>query len=184
MMGMTVVLLGALFLALVSGDVVSKDVEEGTMRMMLCRPVSRLRLLMLKYFASCVTYTFTLAIFLGLSALLTGLIYRGWGGLFVMDPIAHIFALHQPVPGLIRYFCALPLLGVCLVTITSLGFMLSCLNMKPAAATISTLTVVLCDFIFRNLPYFESLKPYFITTHINDLAATFHPPHSLGATSA
>ncbi len=85
----------------------------------------------------------------------------------MVDPIAHIFALHEPVPGLVRYLCALPLLGLCLVTIASLGFMLSCLNMKPAAATIVTLTVVFFDFIFRNLPYFESLKPCFITTHIN-----------------
>src|SRR5215218_266157 len=30
-----------LYLALVGGDVVAKEVEEGTMRMALCRPVSR-----------------------------------------------------------------------------------------------------------------------------------------------
>ncbi len=166
MVGWTVVLLGGLYLALVSGDVVSKEVEEGTMRMMLCRPVSRTRIILLKYCA-CVVYTMVLAIFLGLSALATGLLYKGWGGLFVVDPIAHIFALHEPVPGFCRYLCALPMLGCCLVTIASLGFMLSCFNMKPAAATIVTLTVVFFDFIFRNLPYFESLKPYFITTHIS-----------------
>ena len=37
-------LLGGLFLALVSGDVVSKEVEDGTMRMMLCLPASRWRI--------------------------------------------------------------------------------------------------------------------------------------------
>src|SRR5438093_667969 len=47
----TTLLLGALYLALVAGDVVSKEVEEGTMRMMLCRPVSRRRIGALKYIA-------------------------------------------------------------------------------------------------------------------------------------
>ncbi len=51
MVGWTTVLLVGLYLALVSGDVVSKEVEEGTMRMMLSRPVTRTRLAKLKYFA-------------------------------------------------------------------------------------------------------------------------------------
>jgi ABC-2 type transport system permease protein len=37
----TIFFLGALYLSLVAGDVVSKEVEDGTMRMILCRPVSR-----------------------------------------------------------------------------------------------------------------------------------------------
>src|SRR5438477_4925546 len=45
MVPMTVILLGALFLSLVGGDVVAKEVEDGTMRMTLCRPISRLRIL-------------------------------------------------------------------------------------------------------------------------------------------
>src|SRR2546430_2156688 len=36
-MALTVVLLGALYLALVAGDIVGKEVEDGTMRMTLCR---------------------------------------------------------------------------------------------------------------------------------------------------
>ena len=44
----SVFLLGSLYLALVSGDVVGKEVEDGTMRMMLCRPATRRRILALK----------------------------------------------------------------------------------------------------------------------------------------
>ena len=40
-------------------------------------------------------------------------------------------------------------------------------NMKPAAATIVTLSVFFFDTIFRNIPYFESLQPYFLTTHMS-----------------
>src|SRR5580658_5329427 len=40
----TAPILGSLYLALVAGDLVAKEIEEGTMRMVLCRPVSRLRI--------------------------------------------------------------------------------------------------------------------------------------------
>ena len=162
----TMFLLGALYLALVAGDVVSKEVEEGTMRMMLCRPVSRARIVILKYLA-CVIYTFALIGFIGLSALATGSIYKGFGGLFVFAPMEKIVALHEMWPGLARYLASLPLLALCLTSITSLGFMFSCFNMKPAAATIVTLSVFFFDYIFHGIPYFESLAPYFLATHMS-----------------
>lgn len=161
----TIFLLGSLYLALVAGDVVSKEVEEGTMRMMLCRPVSRLRLLGVKYLA-CVIYTFALIFFIGLTALAVGVARQGYGGLFVFAPLENVFALHEKGPGLARYLAALPLLGLSLLAVTSLGFALSCFNMKPAAATITTLSYVTIDFIFKGIPYFESLKHWFLTTHM------------------
>lgn len=162
----TTFLLGALYLALVAGDVVAKEVEDGTMRMMLCRPIARSRLLLLKYLA-CLGYTFALVIFVGLSALGTGILYKGLGGLFVFAPMERVFALHEPGPGMVRYLAALPLLALCLLTVTSLAFLFSCFNMKPAAATILTLSIFFFDSIFRNIPYFESLQPYFLTTHMS-----------------
>jgi ABC-2 type transport system permease protein len=170
----TTLLLGALYLALVSGDVVSKEVEEGTLRMMLCRPVSRTRIIFLKYIA-CVIYTFTLVFFIGISAIAAGVMYRGLGGLFVFAPMEKIFALHEQWPGIGRYFCALPLLALSLTSVTSLGFMFSCFNMKPAAATIVTLSVIFLDNIFRNIPYFENLQPWFITTHMSAWLQAFVP---------
>ncbi len=161
----TTFLLGALYLALVAGDVVSKEVEEGTMRMTLCRPVSRGRIIALKYTAS-VLYTFTLVFFIGGTALLAGLADRGIGGLFAYAPQDKLFALYEFGPGLARYAAAIPLLALGLLSITSLGFMFSCFSMKPAAATIVTLSLMFLDSIFRNIPYFESLRAFFITAHM------------------
>jgi ABC-2 type transport system permease protein len=163
-LGSTIGLLGPLFLALVAGDVVSKEVEEGTMRMMLCRPVSRLRMLGAKYVA-CVIYTFVLIFFIGLTALAVGLARQGYGGLFVFAPLEGVFALYEKGPGLARYLAGIPLLGLSLLAVTSLGFALSCFNMKPAAATITTLSYIMVDFIFKGIPYFESVKRWFLTTH-------------------
>ena len=166
----TALLLGSLYLSLVAGDLVAKEVEEGTMRMVLCRPVSRLRIMVLKYFAAMI-YTFVLVEFIGLTALAAGLAYRHSGGLFVIDPPEHIFALVPPERALRVYMESLPLLAFSMATVSSIGFLCSCCNMKPAAASILTLSVVFLDYIFRNIPYFESLKGYFITTH---MAAWMH----------
>lgn len=162
----TTLLLGALYLSLVAGDVVSKEVEEGTLRMTFCRPVSRGRIVILKYI-SCVIYTFALILFIGVTALIAGTLYRGTGGLFVFAPMERIFALHEPAQGILRFAGAIPLLTLSMLTVTSLGFMCSCFNMKPAAATIVTLSVIFLDSIFRNIPYFESLKQWFITSHMS-----------------
>jgi ABC-2 type transport system permease protein len=162
----TTTLLGSLYLALVAGDLVAKEVEDGTMRMLLCRPVSRIRVTLLKYISN-VIYTFALIEFIGLTALLAGLAYRGYGGLLVMAPEAGIFALIPPARGICLYLLAIPLLAVSMTTISSLGFLFSCCNMKPAAASIVTLSVIFVDFIFRSIPSFESLHPYFITTHLS-----------------
>jgi ABC-2 type transport system permease protein len=171
----TVFLLGGLYIALVGGDIVAKEVEDGTMRMTLCRPVSRVRVLALKY-AACLIYTAALTIFIGLSALTIGLLRQGTGGFFAFQPLQKLFALYDFIPGLQRYLCSLPLLGLTLVSVTSLAFMFSCFNMKPVSATICTLTYFTTDNIFRNIPYFESLKHWFITSHVETWYNIFRSP--------
>ncbi len=162
----SVFLLGALYLALVAGDVMSKEIEDGTLRMMLCRPVSRLRLVVLKALAT-VVYTFALVGFIGVTALLAGLIYGGAGGLFAFAPLEKLFALYDFNHGLARYAAAIPLLALSLLTISALGFFFSCLPMKPAAATILTLSVFFIDTILKSIPYFESIRDWFLTSRMS-----------------
>ena len=68
--------LGGLYVALVAGDIVAKEVEDGTLRLVLARPVSRVRLLLVKL-AACVTYSLSLVAFLGCTALIFASVYRG-----------------------------------------------------------------------------------------------------------
>jgi ABC-2 type transport system permease protein len=171
----TVFLLGGLYLALVAGDMVAKEVEDGTMRMTLCRPVSRVRLLLVKV-CGCAIYTFALVFFIGLSALLVGIIDRGAGGLFAEDFLQGLFALHEFQPGLLRYLSALPLLGLSLLTVSSIGFMFSCFNMKPAAATILTLSLLFVDMILSAFPYFQEFRAYFFSQSMGVWVDVFRSP--------
>lgn len=168
----TVFLLGALYLALVAGDVVSKEIEDGTLRMMLCRPVSRARILALK-FVACLIYTAALTTFIGATALLAGLAHAGWGGLFVFAPTEGVFAVYEAWPGLARMALALPLLTLSLCTITSLGFCLSCLRMKPAAATVLTLSILFVDSILKNIPFFSAIREVFVTAKMSAWVLAF-----------
>ena len=158
----TVLLLGALYLALVGGDVVSKEVEDGTMRMILSRPISRGRVLLLKVI-SCAIYTIALAAFVCISAFIAGTIGYGSGGLFAFSQFEKIFAIYDFWPGLMRYLLAIPFLSASLFSVTVVAFFLSCLQMKPAAATIITLSFFFIDSILKEIPFFESIRPFFIT---------------------
>jgi ABC-2 type transport system permease protein len=175
MMAPTIALLGAIFLALVSGDVVSKEVEDGTMRMTLCRPVSRLRVLGLKLLASLV-YCFVLIVFIGITALLTGIAWRGLGSLCALVLEEKLLVFYPTNEGLARYFAALPCVGLSFCTIVSLAFMFSCCNMKPASATIVSLAILFVDRILDFFPQFASFTPWFMTSHMVTWLNVFRSP--------
>jgi ABC-2 type transport system permease protein len=89
--------------------------------------------------------------------------------IFVQD----IFALYDFGPGLERYLCALPLLSLSMLTVTTLAFNLSCWNSKPAAATITAICICLTDWIFSKAPFFESLRPWLMSTHMSAWSDVF-----------
>ena len=60
-------LLGSIYFALVAGDIVAKENEDGNLRMVFARPISRLRLLLVKYTAVSL-YTFSFVFFVVASA--------------------------------------------------------------------------------------------------------------------
>ena len=171
----TFVLLGALYIALVSGDIIAKEVEDGTMRMVLSRPISRLRLLTIKTIAAS-TYTFALVTFLGGTALLFATIYKGGlGKLFVFVQERDLFAFYDTGPGLLRYGLAILLLSFATLAISNLALMFSCFKMKPAAATILTLSLFFVDMILQNMPFFRSFHHWFVTYHTGFWVEAFQP---------
>lgn len=175
MIAAAVFFLGALYLALIAGDIVAKEVEDGTLRMILNRPVSRLQLLLVKW-ASVLIYTFVLLAFLGVSSVVIGTVFQGWGGLFVYAPAQGVFAILPPGQGLLRISGAILLLALSLCTVSSIAFCISCMPVKPAAATILTLSLVFADFVLQNLPYFSDYQHYFLSYHMGQWVRFFETP--------
>lgn len=165
-MGFSIFLLGALFLSLVAGDIVAKEGEDGHMRLLLARPVSRFRLLLLKYL-TCSCYAVFLVQFFAWSSFLLGLVLRGWGGgYFAIVPEISVVAFYDWGPGLERYALSSLYLGVSMTVISSIAFFLSCLRIKPAAATIGALTYILVDFIMRTSGFMEHYQHLLLTKHM------------------
>ena len=155
-------LLLPLYVALIGGDLVAKEAEDGTLRMILCRPVSRVRLLVIKWLAGGV-FSITLVIALGIFGILCARLWFPWGGLFVWDPDDRVFSLFEASAGLHRYAAAMLLMLAEAFSIMGIAFMMSCFNVKPAAATILALSLLLADFICYHIPYFQDYKTWFFT---------------------
>src|SRR5262249_49339045 len=73
------VLLMPLYTSLIGGDLVAKEVEDGTLRMILARPVSRFRVLLVKWLAG-VIFSCVLVVVLGGSALGCARLWFPWRG--------------------------------------------------------------------------------------------------------
>lgn len=157
-------LLGSIYFALVAGDIVAKENEDGNLRMVFSRPISRLRLLLVKYTAVSL-YTFSFVFFVGASGYLMAVAAVGWeGGLFVMEPKMKVFAAYPEWwEGASRLAISAAGIGLSMITLSSIAFMFSCLKIKPAAATIITLTILFVDMILQNFPFFKPYESYFIT---------------------
>lgn len=163
-MGFSMFLLGSIYFALVSGDIVAKEAEDGNLRMVLARPVSRLRILLLKYLAVSI-YTVSFVLFVGVTGYLMSIAAVGWeGGLFVWNLKMKVFAVFPTWgEGISRLALAAVLIGLSMITLSSLGFMFSCFRMKPSAATIMALSVLFVDLVLQEFPFFKPYQEWFVT---------------------
>ncbi len=136
------------------------------MRLLLARPISRFRLLLLKYL-TCSAYAVFLIQFLAWTAFLLGLALHGWGGgYFAVVPEVSVIAFYDWGPGLQRYAWISVGIGLSMTTISSIAFFLSCFRIKPAAATIGALTYILVDFIIRTGGFMDNYQHLLLTKHM------------------
>lgn len=165
----TMLVLGVVFVSLVTGDIVAKETEDGNLRLLLARPVSRFRLLAVKFLA-CQAYAAALFWFVGASAFGVGLLERGWGGgMFVWAPELPRVSIFEWNEGLARYLLVIAAFSLVYLPVTGIAFFLSCLKIKPAAATIVTVALVLADRILSKipLPVFQDYQHWFITSRMD-----------------
>ncbi len=164
----TMLLLGVVFVSLIAGDILAKETEDGNLRLILARPVSRFRLLLVK-FISCQIYTSCLFLFVGVTSLGVGILERGWGGgMLVWTPELPRVSLFDWNEGLARYFLAITGFSLIYLPVIGMAFMLGCFKIKPAAATILTVAFCVADRVLSSipLPVFDPYRDYFITSRM------------------
>ncbi|MEI6389544.1 MAG: ABC transporter permease [Verrucomicrobiota bacterium] len=169
-----VALLMPLYTALVGGDMVAKEAEEGTLRMILSRPISRFRLLLMKWLAGGV-FAALLVLVLGGTALCLARIWFPWKGMFVSWPGIG-FNVLSAAAGFKLFLWSLVFMAVNASVAVGLAFMFSCFNMKPAAATILALSVLFVSMVMENIPFFEHYKEWFPTYHFHTWIRIYSQP--------
>lgn len=173
-----IVLLMPLYVTLVGGDLVAKEAEDGTLRMILSRPISRFRLLFTKWITG-VIFSLILVVALGAMALFFARMWFPWSGMFVWFPLPEgtlIYSVLGSQEGLKLYALAHLIMAVNATTMLSLAFMFSCFNMKPAAATILALSFLLVCFVMELLPFFADWRDFTLTHHFRSWVYLFAKP--------
>lgn len=171
-----IILLMPLYAALVGGDLVAKEAEDGTLRMILCRPISRFHLLFVKYIAGMI-FAAVLVLVLGGTALGFARLWFPWKGMFVFAMLPErIFNLLSPAEGFKLYLCSHLLMTLNASVILGLAFMFSCFNMKPAAATILALSFLFINLVMEHIPFFEAYQEWFLPYHFRLWVVTFADP--------
>lgn len=164
------VLLVAIYLALVAGDIVAKEGEDGHYRLLLVRSISRVRLLFIKYI-TCIGYTLALIQFITWSAFVLGIVLKGWGGgFFVLNLEIGLLTFYDWWPGLEHFALASVFLAFSMTTISSIAFFLSCCPIKPAAATIGALSYILIEIILLKSRFMQDYDHFLLMKHINSWA--------------
>jgi ABC-2 type transport system permease protein len=163
--GQTMVCVGAVALALVGSDLVAKEAEDGTLRMVFCRPVTRSSVLLQKLLV-CAIYTAALSAFVAVTAFAIGLVLEGPGPLVILTVRESLFGVHEFGPGVARYALAIPLLAAGFFTAALLAFTLACFPIKPATAAIVAIIVLLADWAIQMHPTFAPVAPYTLMTRM------------------
>lgn len=172
-----VVLLMPLYVTLVGGDLVAKEAEDGTLRMILSRPISRVRLLTVKWLAG-IIFAAVLVLTLGMIALITARVLFPWKGMFVFGqtPDSMDFSLFPPSQGLALYAFSHLFMTMNAVTMLSIAFMFSSFNMKPAAATILALSYLFINMVMQRIPFLDQYQNWFLTHHFESWFLIFQTP--------
>lgn len=161
-------------IALVAGDLLAGEATAGTYRMLITRPVSRMKLVVAKFLAGLI-YTNLLVFWLALISLGLGIIIFGVGELIVIKDAIIIFAQHDI---LWRFVLAYASAGLSMSVVLALGFLFSSLVENAIGPIVSTMTVIIIFTIFSaiNIDFFRMIKPYLFTNYMSTWRLVFNDP--------
>jgi len=169
-----VALLMPLYTSLVGGDLVAKESEDGTLRMILSRPISRFQLLFVKWLAG-VVFCAVLVLALGATALGFARLWFPWRGMFVFAP-GTVFNVLSAADGLKFYLLSHVFMTLNASVVLGLAFMFSCFNMKPAAATILSLTFMFLNLVMEGIPFFQQYQHWLLTHYCRVWILVYEQP--------
>ncbi|MGV8908278.1 MAG: ABC transporter permease [Propionicimonas sp.] len=150
----------ALFLplavAVLAGDAIAGEANQGTLRYLLIAPVARARLLVVKA-VSLAIGSLVGAVVVALSGVVTGTV------LFGVGPLTTLSGTKLGVgDGLLRLLLAVVYVGAGLSALAMIGLFISTLTEQPIAATVATAMVSTLLWILDAVPQLDWLHPWLL----------------------
>jgi ABC-2 type transport system permease protein len=155
---------------LVAGDIVAAEDGNGTLKTILTRSVNRGQVFVAKALAA-TTYA-TIAVFLSATvATIAGV--ASWGFNHVVTYSGTVVSAQE---GLLLVFAVNAIYLIPLLTVASIGILLSTATRNSAAAVVGTIGVVILLFIVAQIPGLEGIKPYLLTEQFENWHGLLRTP--------
>jgi ABC-2 type transport system permease protein len=176
----TLILQIPLLVALVTGDLISGESANGTLRLLATRPGSRSDIVLGKFIAG-IFYTLLLLIWLGLISWGASLLIFGKGDMIVLKSEELIVLQSQDIPW--RFLLAFAIAFVSLSVVATFSLCLSTFAENSIGPIITTMAVIVLFTIIGSfeIPLFENIKPFLFTTHMVIWRNAFDMPLSVTA---
>ena len=159
-----------ILVALIAGDAISGEANMGTLRLLLTKPVSRTKLILIKFTASFI-YTMMLLVWMAVMALFVSLVIFGADDMLIFRVKGDESLILQITKDDImwRYFAAFGYAAVALTVIAALALLLSIFAENSIGPIIATVCIVIvCTIISNiNVPIIDkNVKPWLFTSYL------------------
>jgi len=156
--------------SLVAGDIVAAEDGNGTLKTILTRSVDRGQVFAAKTLAA-ITYA-SFAVFLS-AAVATAAGVASWGFHSVRTFSGTIVSAPE---ALLLVFASNAIYLIPLLTVASIGVLLSVVTRNSTAAVVGTIGLVLLLFIIAQIPGLEGIKPYLLTEQFENWHGLLRTP--------
>jgi ABC-2 type transport system permease protein len=159
-----------ILVALVAGDAISGEANMGTLRLLLTKPISRNKIIAVKFIAS-VIYTIGLLVFMAVMALFVSMLIFGVDDMLIFRAKGDESQILQITQDDVmwRYFLAFGYAAVALTVIAALALLLSVFSENSIGPIIATVCIVIiCTIISNmNVPIIDrTIKPFLFTSYL------------------
>ncbi|MFL6128032.1 MAG: ABC transporter permease [Mycobacteriales bacterium] len=161
-----------LAVAVVAGDSVAGEASLGTLRYLLVVPVSRTRMLLVKY-AGAVAYCLV-------AALTVGAVGAGIGALlFPVGPVTLLSGSQVPLgSGLLRVALVALYVAAMMAGLAAIGLFVSTLTESPIAAMATTAVLAVTSQVLDSVPQLDWLHPFLFSHYWLDFGDLLRDPIS------
>jgi ABC-2 type transport system permease protein len=164
-----------LTMSVVAGDTIAGEANTGTLRYLLIAPVSRVRLLLVK-FAGAISFAFAATFILLTTGLLIG------AALFRVGPVTLLSGDVISLPAAIWRLVLVALyVTISLMGLSAIGLFISTLTVIPVGAMAATVVISTVMQILDTLPQVAVIHPYLLSHYWLGFSDLLRSPMSFGS---